>query len=108
MAEGKKEAKEQQEQAEDRKAEGGRNLDLLLDIPLEVTVELGRTKMALRDLLNLSRGAVIELNKEASEPLDILVNQQPVARGEVVVMEEKFGVRITEIATPAERVEKLK
>lgn len=98
----------------ERRAEGqdveqeGRNLELLLNIPLEVTVELGKARMLLKDLLNLNKGAVIELEKEASEPLDVLVNDHPVAKGEVVVIEEKFGIRITEIATPAERVQKLK
>lgn len=107
MAERRQQREELQEEAKGGE-EGDRNLELLLDIPLEVTVELGRTRLTLRDLLNLNRGAVIELDKEASEPLDILVNQQPVARGEVVVMEERFGIRITEIATPRERVEKLR
>ena len=103
----KKEQKEKKPEGQDAQ-QGDWNLELLLNIPLEVTVELGKAKMLLKDLLNLNKGAVIELEKEASEPLDVLVNDQPVAKGEVVVMEEKFGIRITEIATPAERVEKLK
>jgi flagellar motor switch protein FliN/FliY len=85
-----------------------RNLDLILDIPLKVTVELGRTKMVVSDLLNLGQGSVIELNKLAGEPMEVLVNDKLVARGEAVVVNEKFGVRLTDIISPAERVEQLK
>src|SRR3954471_23193259 len=85
-----------------------RNLDLILDIPLRVTVELGRTKMIVSELLNLGQGSVIELNKLAGEPMEILVNDKLVARGEAVVVNEKFGVRLTDIISPAERVEQLK
>jgi flagellar motor switch protein FliN/FliY len=85
-----------------------RNLDLILDIPLRVTVELGRTKMIVSDLLNLGQGSVIELNKLAGEPMEVLVNDKLVARGEAVVVNEKFGVRLTDIISPAERVEQLK
>jgi flagellar motor switch protein FliN/FliY len=85
-----------------------RNLDLILDIPLRVTVELGRTKMVVSDLLNLGQGSVIELNKLAGEPMEIFVNDKLVARGEAVVVNEKFGVRLTDIISPAERVEQLK
>lgn len=85
-----------------------RNLDLILDIPLRVTVELGRTKMVVNDLLNLGQGSVIELNKLAGEPMEVLVNDKLVARGEAVVVNEKFGVRLTDIISPAERVEQLK
>ena len=85
-----------------------RNLDLILDIPLRVTVELGRTKMLVSDLLNLGQGSVIELNKLAGEPMEVLVNDKLVARGEAVVVNEKFGVRLTDIISPAERVEQLK
>lgn len=84
-----------------------RDLDFLLDIPLEVTVELGRATMLINDLLQLGQGSVIELNKLAGEPLEILVNQRLVARGEAVVINEKFGVRITDIITPTERVKQL-
>jgi flagellar motor switch protein FliN/FliY len=83
------------------------NLDFVLDIPLEVSVELGRTKMVISDLLQLGQGSVIELSKLAGEPLEILVNQKLVARGEVVVVNEKFGVRLTDIISPAERVKQL-
>lgn len=85
-----------------------RNLDLILDIPLRVTVELGRTKMLVRDLLQLGQGSVIELSKLAGEPMEILVNDKLVAKGEAVVVNEKFGVRLTDIISPLERVEQLK
>jgi flagellar motor switch protein FliN/FliY len=85
-----------------------RNLDLILDIPLRVTVELGRTKMVVRELLTLGQGSVIELNKLAGEPMEILVNDKLVAKGEAVVVNEKFGVRLTDIISPLERVEQLK
>lgn len=85
-----------------------RNLDLILDIPLKVTVELGRTRMLVNDLLNLGQGSVIELAKLAGEPMEVLVNDKLVARGEAVVVNEKFGVRLTDIISPSERVEQLK
>ena len=83
------------------------NLDFILDIPLQVTVELGRTTMPIFDLLQLGQGSIIELNKMAGEPLEILVNQKLIAKGEVVVVNEKFGIRLTDVISPAERVEKL-
>ena len=85
-----------------------RNFNLLLDIPLEVTVEIGRTRMTLRELLALSPGSVIELTKAADERLDVLVNGKPVARGEAVMVNDKFGVRLTEIVSQSERVERLR
>ena len=85
-----------------------KNLSFILDIPLEVTVQLGRTHMLVNDLLKLGQGSVIELEKMAGETLEILANQKLVARGEVVVINEKFGIRVTEIISPMERVEKLK
>lgn len=85
-----------------------RNLKLIMDIPLRVTVELGRTKMPVAELLNLGQGSVIELNKLAGEPMEVLVNDKLVARGEAVVVNEKFGVRLTDIISPSERVEQLK
>lgn len=85
-----------------------RNLALIMDIPLKVTVELGRTKMIVSELLNLGQGSVIELNKLAGEPMEVLVNDKLVARGEAVVVNEKFGVRLTDIISPRERVEQLK
>jgi flagellar motor switch protein FliN/FliY len=84
-----------------------KNLDFILDIPLQVTVELGRTKMLVKDILQLSQGAVVELSKLAGEPLDIFVNSKLVARGEAVVVNEKFGVRLVDIVSPNERVEKI-
>ncbi len=83
------------------------SLDLLLDIPLEITAELGRTRMIIHDLLQLGQGSVIELNKLAGEPLEILVNQKLVARGEVVVVNEKFGIRLTDIISPLDRIKQL-
>lgn len=85
-----------------------RNLDLLLDVPLSVTVELGRVRMPVRQLLALGAGAVIELSKLAGEPLDVLINGKPVARGEAVMVNERFGVRLTEVVSPNERVERLR
>lgn len=84
-----------------------RSLDLILDIPLTVSVELGRSKMLINDLLQLGQGSVIELTKLVGEPLEVLVNQKLVARGEVVVVNEKFGVRLTDIISPMERVQSL-
>ena len=85
-----------------------RNLNLILDIPLKVTVELGRTKMPVSELLNLTQGSVIELMKLAGEPMEVLVNDKLIARGEAVVVNEKFGVRLTDIISPSERIEQLK
>ena len=84
-----------------------RDLDFLLDIPLEISVELGRTNMIINDLLQLGQGSVVELDKLAGEPLEILVNHKLVARGEAVVVNDKFGVRITDIISPIERVKQL-
>ncbi len=89
--------------------EGGAkpDLDFILDIPLQVSVELGRAKLQIRDLLQLGRGSVIELNKMAGEPAEIYVNNKLMAKGEIVVVNEKFGVRLTEIISPADRVRSL-
>ena len=84
-----------------------KSLDLILDIPLTVAVELGRSEMLINDLLQLGQGSVIELTKLVGEPLEVLVNQKLVARGEVVVVNEKFGVRLTDIVSPMERVQSL-
>jgi flagellar motor switch protein FliN/FliY len=84
------------------------NLDFILDIPLKVTVELGRTSVMIKDLLQLGQGSVLELDKLAGEPLEILVNGKLVAKGEVVVVNEKFGIRLTDIISPIERIETLK
>jgi len=87
---------------------GPKNIDLILDVPVKVSVELGETKMLIRDILALSPGALVELNKLAGEPVDILVNGRVIARGEVVVIDENFGVRITAIVTPQERIERMR
>jgi flagellar motor switch protein FliN/FliY len=81
-----------------------RNLDLLLDVPLDVTVEIGRTRVAIRDLLQLGQGSVLELGKAAGEPLDVLINGKPVARGEAVMVNDRFGVRLIDIMSPSERL----
>lgn len=83
------------------------NLDFIMDIPLTLTAELGRSKLLISELLQLGQGSVLELSKLAGEPMDIFVNQRLIARGEVVVVNEKFGVRLTDIVSPAERVNKL-
>jgi flagellar motor switch protein FliN len=85
-----------------------KNLDMLLDIPLQVTVELGRTKKTIKDILEMSAGSIVELDKLAGEPVDIFVNQKMIAKGEVVVIDENFGVRVTEILSQRDRLEKLK
>ncbi len=83
------------------------DLDFILDIPLEISVEIGRTRMLIKDLLKLNQGSVIELEKFAGEPVEIYVNGKLMARGEVVVVNERFGVRITEIISAQERIRKL-
>ena len=88
--------------------EAPRNFDRLLDIPLEVTVEIGRTKLALKELLSLTPGSVIELMKGADEHLDVLVNGKPIARGEAVMVNDKFGIRLTDVTSPSERIEGLR
>ena len=85
-------------------AEAPRNFDLLLDIPLEVTVEIGRTRLAVRELLQLGPGSVVELQKLAGETLDVLINGKPIARGEAVMVNDKFGVRLTDVISPSERI----
>lgn len=83
-------------------------LDFILDIPLEITVELGRTKMMINDLLKLGQGSVIELGKPAGDTLEILANNRLIAKGDVVVMNDKYGIRLTEVISTVERLEKLK
>ena len=102
-------ADEALDEAGESAVKGGetKSLDLILDIPLTVSVELGRSKMLINDLLQLGQGSVIELTKLVGEPLEVLVNQKLVARGEVVVVNEKFGVRLTDIVSPMERVQTL-
>ena len=84
-----------------------RNLDFLLDVSLQVSVEVGRTRMTIQDLLQLGQGSVVELTKLAGEPLDIFINERLVARGEAVIVNEKFGVRITDIISQSDRIEGL-
>lgn len=83
------------------------NLDLILDIPVNLTVELGRTKIAIRNLLQLAQGSVVELDGLAGEPMSVLVNGCLIAQGEVVVVNDKFGIRLTDIISPSERIRKL-
>ncbi len=85
----------------------GRGLDLLLDIPLQVSVEVGRSKILVRDLLQLQEGSLVELDKLAGEPLELYVNSRLIARGEAVVVNDKFGLRLTDVVSPAERIENL-
>ncbi|WJV60932.1 flagellar motor switch protein FliN [Pectobacteriaceae bacterium CE70] len=86
---------------------GTQDIDLILDIPVKLTVELGRTKMTIKELLRLSQGSVVSLDGLAGEPLDILINGYLIAQGEVVVVADKYGVRITDIITPSERMRRL-
>jgi flagellar motor switch protein FliN/FliY len=90
------------------KPTGANDIDLILDIPVQLTVELGRTKIAIKNLLQLAQGSVVELDGLAGEPMDVLVNGCLIAQGEVVVVNEKFGIRLTDIITPSERIRKLK
>ncbi len=121
MADEEKDSKESEEEkgkeqlpeqgaAEDdelEEQEGASQLDFILDIPLELSVELGRTKMLVNNLLQLGQGSIVELNKLAGEPLEVYINRKLIARGEVVVVNEKFGVRLTDIITPMDRVKRL-
>lgn len=96
-----------EESVEPSEEQSARELDFILDIPLELSVELGKTKMLVNDLLQLSQGSIIELNKLAGEPLEVYINRKLIARGEVVVVNEKFGVRLTDVITPIDRVKSL-
>ena len=94
-----------------RAAAGGAgqlNLDLIMDVRLALTLEVGRARISVRNLLGLTQGSVVELDKLAGEPLDVLVNGTLVAHGEVVVVNEKFGIRLTDVVSPAERLRKLR
>lgn len=82
-------------------------LDMILDIPVQIAVELGRTKITIKNLLQLAHGSVVELDAMAGEPMDVLVNGTLIAQGEVVVVNDKFGIRLTDIITPSERMRKL-
>jgi flagellar motor switch protein FliN/FliY len=87
---------------------GDNDIDFILDIPLEISVVLGQTNMLISDLLKLGQGSIVELTKLAGETLEVLANQKLIARGEVVAVDEKYGIRITEIVSPMERIKKLK
>lgn len=89
------------------KTETPNDIDFILDIPVQLTVELGRTKIAIKNLLQLAQGSVVELDGLAGEPMDVLVNGCLIAQGEVVVVNDKFGIRLTDIITPSERIRKL-
>ncbi len=96
------------DQTHDEQRDTSGRIDLLLDIPLDISVELGRSRMSIQELLSLGPGSVVELDKLAGEPLDVMVNGRLVARGEAVVVNDKFGVRITDIVSPAERIARLR
>jgi flagellar motor switch protein FliN/FliY len=97
-----------QDFAEDAsKSQTTQDINFILDIPVQLTVELGRTKILIKNLLQLTQGSVVGLNGLAGEPLDVLVNGTLIAKGEVVVINDKFGIRLTDIITPAERIRKL-
>lgn len=83
------------------------NLDVVLDIPVTLSMEIGRTRISIRNLLQLNQGSVVELDRLAGEPMDVLVNGTLIAHGEVVVVNEKFGIRLTDVVSPAERVKRL-
>ena len=84
------------------------NLDVILDVPVTIALEIGRTKISIRNLLQLNQGSVVELDRLAGEPLDVMVNGTLIAHGEVVVVNEKYGIRLTDVISPADRVKKLK
>ncbi|MCB9071986.1 MAG: flagellar motor switch protein FliN [Bdellovibrionaceae bacterium] len=104
----KKEVAEVSNVHELHQGDDGPNLSMIMDIPLKLTAELGRTKIIVSELLNLGQGSVLELNKLAGEPMEIYVNDKLIAKGEAVVVNDKFGVRLTDVISPKERVEQLK
>ena len=87
---------------------GDVNLDVILDVPVTLSMEVGRTRIPIRNLLQLNQGSVVELDRAAGEPLDVFVNGTLIAHGEVVVVNERFGIRLTDVVSPAERLRKLK
>jgi flagellar motor switch protein FliN len=93
---------------ESQGVEGRPDLDVILDIPVTISMEVGRTSITIRNLLQLNQGSVIELDRLAGEPLDVLVNGTLIAHGEVVVVNEKFGIRMTDVISPSERIKKLR
>ncbi len=110
MASNESQAKEQEEKVQEEGTEQKelRELGFLLDVPLQVSVELGRSRVLIKDLLQMREGSVIELDKLAGEPLEVYVNSHLIARGEAVVVDDKVGLRLTDVVSPSERLEKLK
>lgn len=100
------------DQFDTQKLQGGAenpiNLEVLMDVPVAISMEIGRTNINIRNLLQLNQGSIVELDRLAGEPLDVLVNGTLIARGEVVVINEKFGIRLTDVISPAERIRKLR
>ncbi len=96
------------ELTEDEEPNTNPDLDVILDIPVSISMEVGRTSISIRNLLQLNQGSVIELDRLAGEPLDVLVNGTLIAHGEVVVVNEKFGIRMTDVISPSERIKKLR
>ncbi len=88
-------------------ASAANNMDVLMDIPVTLSMELGRTRVSIRDLMNFKNGSVVELQKMTDEPMDVLVNGALVARGEAVVIDDRFGIRLTEVVSPMDRVKNL-
>jgi flagellar motor switch protein FliN/FliY len=97
-----------QVQDESQPTGGDVNLDVILDVPVTLSMEVGRTRIPIRNLLQLNQGSVVELDRAAGEPLDVFVNGTLIAHGEVVVVNERFGIRLTDVVSPAERLRKLK
>lgn len=92
----------------DAAASGDVNLDVILEVPVTLSLEVGRTRIPIRNLLQLNQGSVVELDRAAGDPLDVFVNGTLVAHGEVVIVNDKFGIRLTDVVSPAERIRKLK
>lgn len=99
---------EMQESSSQSSIDGDVNLDMILDIPVDISMEIGRTKISIRNLLQLTQGSVVELDRLAGEPLDVMVNGTLIAHGEVVVVNEKFGIRLTDVISASERIKRLK
>lgn len=107
-AEAARAAEFDQIQDESQPAAGDVNLEVILDVPVTLSMEVGRTRVPIRNLLQLNQGSVVELDRAAGEPLDVFVNGTLIAHGEVVVVNERFGIRLTDVVSPAERLRKLK
>ena len=107
-AEAARAAEFEQMQDESQPAAGDVNLDVILDVPVTLSMEVGRTRIPIRNLLQLNQGSVVELDRAAGEPLDVFVNGTLIAHGEVVVVNDRFGIRLTDVVSPAERLRKLK